>query len=163
MPKTHSPLIIFARSARPSPHLASLFQKKDSLYVNCFQPSMKLLSKHREGEKVRRVYDAAKTPLHRLVLSGILPADRQQQLCEVEQALDPLRLLRHLEDLQQAVWHGSATASPQSHVAPAASVLSFCIHDCLQGTRLAQEKTPAGALALQPVHAETAASRDVLD
>jgi hypothetical protein len=31
------------------------------LYVNCFQPSMKLLSKEREGKKVRYVYDSAKT------------------------------------------------------------------------------------------------------
>jgi hypothetical protein len=32
------------------------------LYVNCFQPSMKLLSKQRDGKKVRYVYDPAKTP-----------------------------------------------------------------------------------------------------
>ena len=32
------------------------------LYVNCFQPSMKLLSKQRDGKKVRCVYDPAKTP-----------------------------------------------------------------------------------------------------
>lgn len=36
------------------------------LYVNCFQPSMKLIAKHREGRNVRREYDAAKTPLQRL-------------------------------------------------------------------------------------------------
>ena len=28
------------------------------LYVNCFQPSMKLLSKQREGKKVRCVYES---------------------------------------------------------------------------------------------------------
>ncbi|HEY6405847.1 MAG TPA: hypothetical protein VIY29_00110 [Ktedonobacteraceae bacterium] len=44
------------------------------LYVNCFQLSMKLLSKQREGKKVRYVYDPAKTPLQRLLLSGVLPA-----------------------------------------------------------------------------------------
>jgi hypothetical protein len=33
------------------------------LYVNCFQPSMKLQAKQREGKKVRYVYDSAKTPL----------------------------------------------------------------------------------------------------
>jgi hypothetical protein len=59
------------------------------LYVNCFQPSMKLLSKYPSGEKVRRVYDPAKTPLQRLLLSGILPADRQQELGEVGKTLDP--------------------------------------------------------------------------
>src|ERR1700680_797119 len=57
------------------------------LYVNCFQPSMKLLSKLREGKKVRYVYDPAKTPLQRLFLSGILPAQKQQELTEVAQAI----------------------------------------------------------------------------
>jgi hypothetical protein len=32
------------------------------LYVNCFQPLMKLQAKLREGKKVRYVYDPAKTP-----------------------------------------------------------------------------------------------------
>jgi hypothetical protein len=32
------------------------------LYVNCFQPSMKLQAKQREGKKVRCIYDPAKTP-----------------------------------------------------------------------------------------------------
>ena len=38
------------------------------LYVNCFQPSMKLQSKLREGKEVRNVYDPAKTPLQRVLL-----------------------------------------------------------------------------------------------
>ncbi|GCE03533.1 hypothetical protein [Dictyobacter aurantiacus] len=36
------------------------------VYVNRFQPSMELVAKHREGRTVRRVYDAARTPLQRL-------------------------------------------------------------------------------------------------
>jgi hypothetical protein len=32
------------------------------LFVNCFQPSMKLLSKQREGKQVRYVLEPAKTP-----------------------------------------------------------------------------------------------------
>src|SRR5256885_939866 len=48
------------------------------LYVNCFQPSMKLLSKERDGIKLRCVYDPAKTPLQRLLLSGVLPEQLQQ-------------------------------------------------------------------------------------
>ncbi|HEX6555954.1 MAG TPA: hypothetical protein VF026_24565 [Ktedonobacteraceae bacterium] len=39
------------------------------LYVNCFQPSMKLLSKQRDGKKVRYMYGPAKTPLQRLLQS----------------------------------------------------------------------------------------------
>jgi hypothetical protein len=60
------------------------------LYVNCFQPSMKLLAKQRDGKKVRYVYDLAKTPLQRLLFSGVLSAEMQQELLEVAQALDPI-------------------------------------------------------------------------
>jgi hypothetical protein len=70
------------------------------LYVNCFQPSMKLLSKEREGKKVRCVYDSAKTPLQRLLQSGVLPAQKQQELLEVAHTLDPIRLLHQLDQLQ---------------------------------------------------------------
>jgi hypothetical protein len=58
------------------------------LYVNCFQPSLKLQSKQREGKKVRYVYDPAKTPLQRLLLSGVLPTQKQQELIEAAQALE---------------------------------------------------------------------------
>ena len=63
------------------------------LYVNCFQPSMKLLSKERDGKKIRYVYDPAKTPLQRLQLSGILPEEMQQELTKVAEVLDPIGLL----------------------------------------------------------------------
>src|SRR5436309_1963700 len=82
------------------------------LYVNCFQPSMKLQSKQREGKKVRYVYDPAKTPLQRLLLSGVLPAEMQQELTEVAHALDPIRLLHQLKQLQQAVFRCAVGCSP---------------------------------------------------
>jgi hypothetical protein len=74
------------------------------LYVNCFQPSMKLQAKQRDGKKVRYVYDSAKTPLQRLLLSGVLPAQKQQELLEVAHALDPIRLFQQVEQLQQAIF-----------------------------------------------------------
>jgi hypothetical protein len=70
------------------------------LYVNGFQPSMKLQAKYADGRKLRRVYDAAKTPLQRLLLSQVLPASKQHELTRVAQVLDPLRLFYHLQDLQ---------------------------------------------------------------
>jgi hypothetical protein len=82
------------------------------LYVNCFQPSMKLLAKQRDGKKVRYVYDLAKTPLQRSLLLGVLPAQKQQELLEVAQALDPIRLLHQLEQLQQAVFRCAVSCSP---------------------------------------------------
>jgi hypothetical protein len=90
------------------------------LYVNCFQPSMNLQSKQREGKKVRYVYDPAKTPLQRLLLSGVLPAQKQQELTEVAQALDPFRLFHQLEQLQQAVFRCAVSCSPVVSHTPSA-------------------------------------------
>jgi len=125
------------------------------LYINCFQPSVKLLSKSQEGEHVRRVYDAAKTPLQRLLRSGCLSAESCHHLDEVVRALDPLDLLGHLEQLQQALWRLSIHATPHVPAASVTSVLPFCVHGCLQGMPSPQQKTPAPTavlprLALQP-------------
>src|SRR5947209_17302699 len=73
---------------------------------------MKLLSKQRDGKKVRCIYDPAKTPLQRLLLSGVLPVQKQQELTEVAQALDPVRLLQQLELLQRAVFRCAVGCSP---------------------------------------------------
>jgi len=67
------------------------------VYVNCFQPSMKLQTKEREGSKVRRTYDQAQTPMQRLLASGVLPVAKQQELLRIAQVLDPMRLLTQLE------------------------------------------------------------------
>src|SRR6266700_1662776 len=84
------------------------------LYVNGFQPSMKLQAKQYDGRKVRRIYDAAKTPLQRLLLSKVLPASKEQELRRVAQVLDPLRLFHHLQDLQQALFSPTTSASPDA-------------------------------------------------
>ena len=70
---------------------------------------MKLLSKEHDGKKVRYEYDPAKTPLQRLFLSSILPAQKQQELTEVAQALDPIGLF------QQAAFRCAVGCSPFVH------------------------------------------------
>lgn len=74
------------------------------LYVNFFQPSMKLKEKTREGSHVQRRYDAAQTPFQRLLASGVLSPEQQARLTALFEDLDPLRLLRQLERLQDALW-----------------------------------------------------------
>jgi hypothetical protein len=74
------------------------------LLVNGFQPSMKLQSKHLEGEHEHRIYDEAKTPLQRVLHSGVLSEEKQQEWREAVESLDPLRLVQHVEALQRAVW-----------------------------------------------------------
>ena len=98
------------------------------LYVNCFQPSMKLLSKQREWEKVRCFYDPAKTPLQRLLQSGVLPAQRATRTGPGGAgALDPIHLFHQLELLQQAVFRCAVNCSPCVPSIPPAPLLRlFC-------------------------------------
>jgi hypothetical protein len=92
------------------------------LYVNCFQPRVLLQSKQRDGKKVRCVYDPAKTPLQRVFLSGVLPAQKQQELTEVAQALDPMCLFQQVEQLQQAVFRCAVSVPPLISNTPSAPV-----------------------------------------
>jgi hypothetical protein len=102
------------------------------LYINCFQPSMKLISKTIDGETVRRVYDPAKTPFKRLLLSGVLSEQRTRELREAAQTLDPLALLQQIDELQRALLRCACGSSPQS-------VLRFSCHSslplCLSGAK----------------------------
>jgi hypothetical protein len=59
------------------------------LVVNCFQPSLKLQTKVFRGEQVRHIYDAAKTPLQRLLASGVLSETRQRELSRLATAKNP--------------------------------------------------------------------------
>ena len=74
------------------------------LYVNFFQPSMKLQRKQREGGKVRRTYDTARTPYQRLRGIGPLTAEKSDRLERIYQALDPVHLLSQIRLLQDALW-----------------------------------------------------------
>lgn len=112
------------------------------LYVNCFQPSMKLIAKHREGRTVRREYDAAKTPLQRLLLSGALPAAKQQELRTAVQVLDPIRLFRQVERLQQAVFRCAVSASFLSQHSPPGPLQVFSLEACTGETLVTEEVQP---------------------
>jgi hypothetical protein len=96
------------------------------LYVNGFQPSVKLRSKRREGSTVTRIYDRAQTPLQRLLASKILPTETEQQLTELFAALDPVLLLRQIETLQEALWQhaiaGAAAPGSTCQEAPATAI-----------------------------------------
>ena len=68
------------------------------LYVNSFLPSFKLVGKHRQGARVRKVYDVPRTPCERL-----LKAWEQEEpaacaiLRETFSTLNPAELRRRLD------------------------------------------------------------------
>jgi Integrase core domain len=133
------------------------------LYVNCFQPSMKLLPKQRDGKKVRYVYDPAKTPLQRLLLSGVLSAQKQQELTEVAHALDPIRLFQQLELLQQAVFRCAVSCSPYVPNALSAPVRVFSVEYCTMGSVQASKSAPDPAAGFHNLYHEKERRKRVLD
>jgi hypothetical protein len=75
------------------------------LYVNFFQPVMKLLSKTRRGAKVSKVYDKAQTPYQRLVEAGLLTEAKQRELATTYYSLSPVTLLKQINENLERLWN----------------------------------------------------------
>jgi hypothetical protein len=70
------------------------------LFVNFFQPSFKLATKHRDGAKVTKRYHPPQTPCERLLSSEHVPMAMKGKLREVSANLDPLQLLEEMRAVQ---------------------------------------------------------------
>jgi hypothetical protein len=70
-----------------------LYRHELRLWLNLYLPSVKLVKKVRVGSKLRRVYDAAQTPLER-VLACAHQAKKEQvaELKDLRESLDPFQL-----------------------------------------------------------------------
>jgi len=86
------------------------------LFVNFFQPSFKLVEKHRVGAHVRKRYSAPETPCARLLASDSIDVPMKDRLRAVLGTLDPLRLLDEIRTVQH---HLAGLAAGESvHVLP---------------------------------------------
>jgi len=74
------------------------------LYVNFFQPVMKLVSKTRHGAKVHKVYDMARTPYQRLLKAGVLTEAKRQELAATYYRLNSVTLLRQINENLEHLW-----------------------------------------------------------
>lgn len=74
------------------------------LYMNFFQPTMKLLSKSRYGAKVYKVYDIAQTPYQRLLKLGMLSQSKQTELAAIYRGLNPVLLLKQINGNLEKLW-----------------------------------------------------------
>ncbi len=74
------------------------------LYVNFFQPVLKLVGKSRHGAKVHKVYDKAQTPYQRLLKSGELTEDKRRELAYIYGALNPVTLLKQIRQSVEHLW-----------------------------------------------------------
>ena len=75
------------------------------LYVNFFQPVMKLQHKTRYGAKVHKVYDTAQTPYQRVLESKVLTPEQQETLSLQYQKLNPVQLLSHINKTLEQLWN----------------------------------------------------------
>ena len=74
------------------------------LYVNFFQPVMKLVNKTRHGARVYKVYDKARTPYQRLLESGVLTEAKKQELAATYHHLNPVLLLKQINENLESLW-----------------------------------------------------------
>ena len=81
-----------------------LYRHELRLWLNLYLPSVKLVKKVRVGSKVRRVYDAPRTPFQRVQVS--LQADREKvaRLQELKKSLDPFQLGKVIERKLQRIY-----------------------------------------------------------
>lgn len=75
-----------------------LYHNELRLYKNFFQPVMKLASKERVGGKIKRKYEASKTPYQRLMESGQIPDEVKEELKGIYLSLNPAQLKRSIDD-----------------------------------------------------------------
>lgn len=74
------------------------------LYVNLYQPMMKLIGKEREGSKVRKRYDEARTPFRRGVAAGVIAGEKRAELERLMAQTGPLALKRRIDAELDKLW-----------------------------------------------------------
>jgi len=75
-----------------------------ALYQNCFQPSVKLASKHRIGSKVTRKYLSPETPLKKLIANPSISSEVKNRLLEQMASLNPKKLLAEIQSLVRQLY-----------------------------------------------------------
>jgi hypothetical protein len=109
------------------------------LHVNFFQPVERLLTKHRMGARVHRVFDRAQTPYQRLCAAGVLTPLKRAELEALYQRLNPLQLQRDLEAALDRLW---TLAAPDPHRAGGhTEVASSALKSCPGGSQVAASVT----------------------
>lgn len=82
----------------------SLYENELSLFMNLFQPSVKLRKTIRTGSRKKRLYDKPQTPLDRLIASGHLTKSRCDELKALRESLDPFSLSERVNQKLERIW-----------------------------------------------------------
>jgi len=79
------------------------------LYKNFFLPTIKLASKTRVDGRIKRTYDAPRTPYERVMGSRQIDRKTKQHLRHIYETLNPADLHRRLEELRERLEQASAS------------------------------------------------------
>ena len=74
------------------------------LYVNFFQPVLKLTAKNRFGSKVIKCYDTAATPFRRVLASDLISIDDKARLIFLYNHLNPVTLRKQTDHNVAILW-----------------------------------------------------------
>lgn len=77
--------------------LNDLYRGDLNYFINYFLPSVKLISKQRQGSKIKKKYDKAKTPFQRLFESKYIDEEKKLELLRILNRLDPFKLQENIE------------------------------------------------------------------
>ncbi|OIO52162.1 hypothetical protein AUJ78_01700 [Candidatus Peregrinibacteria bacterium CG1_02_41_10] len=74
-----------------------LYDHELRLYLNFFQPTMKLQEKVRVGSRYKRKYDVAQTPYQRVLECNELLEEKKEELRKLYATLDPVQLKQNID------------------------------------------------------------------
>jgi len=83
--------------------LQSIYQDL-RLYINFFQPVLKLIDKQHIGNRVVRKYDTARTPYQRVLEREEIPLVNKAKLINQYLGLNPAELRRHIDERVAQLW-----------------------------------------------------------
>ena len=95
-----------------------LYHNELRLYKNFFQPVMKLKSKERVGGKVKRKYEASKTPYQRLMEPGQIRDEVKDELKDIYLRLNPAELKRNIDAKLARLYEAYAMKGKNQQVNP---------------------------------------------
>jgi hypothetical protein len=91
-----------------------LYSHELRLYMNLFQPSVKLIQTIRKGSRRTRRYDNPRTPLDRLLDSNTGDSRKIEQLQALRERTDPFELAARVQEKLETIWSLRHLRSPSS-------------------------------------------------
>lgn len=82
----------------------TLYEKELPLFMNLFQPSVKLVKIVRRGSRKIRLYDKPQTPLDRLLATPSLSEAKRKELSALRKTLDPFELSETINKKLDRIW-----------------------------------------------------------